>query len=221
MSYIGATKIGKMYLGSTEIGKAYLGSNLVYQSGSPTPPSPTPTLLYELSSPTTTQDFDTGVKLFETAQSFTILCAASFNNYSWSGSTPGIFGISTGFTFRVGRIASGNVYSNGEFSSTQTLYTALIMNKTSTTKMCTAMYGRQNDVQSRRFAVRYDAATRKVEAFLNDSGTTSQWYIVPDDIIGVATLKLLIGNASGTVSELKVYSGLLETSDISTFIARN
>ena len=190
--------------------------------GSPTPPTPTPTLLYELSSPTTTQGFDTGVKLFETAQSFTILCAASFNNYSWStGKTQGILGVSTGVSFRVGYVSNGHIYSNGVESSTGNLYTGLAMNYDTNDRLCTAMYGRSNGVQSGRFAIRYDHTTRKVEAFLNTSGTTSQWYIVPSDIIGATTLKLLVGNASGTVSELKVYSGLLDSSDISTFIAGN
>ena len=218
----GNTTIGGMSFGSTRIGGARLGSDLVYKSGdTPTPPAPTPTLLYELSSPTTTKDFDTGVKLFEVAQSFTILCAASFNNYWWTNWTQGILGISTGYPFRVGCIQNGNVYANGEKTQTASLYTGLIMNNTTTAKLCTAMYGRQNTTQSRRFAIRYEHITRKVEAFLNTSGTTSQWYIVPDDIIGVATLKLLVGNASGTVSELKVYGGLLDTTDIVTFIAGN
>jgi len=42
MSYIGTTELGKIFLGTTEIDKAYLGSTLVFESGSPTPPAPTP-----------------------------------------------------------------------------------------------------------------------------------------------------------------------------------
>ena len=96
------------------------------------------------------------------------------------------------------------------------------MNYDTNDRLCTAMYGLKNEVQSKRFAIRYDAATtRKVEVFLSATGTTSQWYTIPNDIIGSATIKLLIGGASGTVSELKIYSGLLEASDISTFIAGN
>ena len=40
MIKLGNNNIGKLYFGSNAIGKAYLGSNLVYQSGSPTPPTP-------------------------------------------------------------------------------------------------------------------------------------------------------------------------------------
>ena len=183
----------------------------------PTPPTP-PSLLYSLASPTTTKNYDTGVKLFDTPKSFTILCVATFNNYNWTNRTEGVYGISTGSDFRVGSIASGEEYIDGEASTTGNRYTAVIMNNTSGTKKCVSILSRLNSSQTIRVAVTYNSATRKLFAERETSNKT-HWYIMPGDLTSNATLKLLIGGASGTVSMLEIYNGVLDETTIDNFIA--
>ena len=222
MIKLGSNNIGKIYLGSNSIGKAYLGSNLVFQKGSsPTPPSP-PSLIYSISSSITTQNYDTGVKLFDTPKSFTILCEATYNNYNWTGTTrtQGLYGISTGGLFRFGAVASVDGYTEDAVVASNTnYYSALVMNDTSSGNRATALYSRYNGNQTRRWVVTYDHTIRKV--FATEGTLSDRWYIVPGNLISDNTLKLLIGNATGTISKLDIYNGVLDGTAIDNFIAGN
>ena len=187
----------------------------------PTPPSP-PTLTYSLPSATTTANYDTGVKLFDTPKSFTILCVATFNNYNWTGTsrTQGLYGISTGKLFRFGAVASVDNYNdNAVVASSTNYYGALVMNDTGSGNRATSIIARNNGNQTQRWAVTYDHTTRKVFATCNT--TTNHWYIVPGVLTSDNTLKLLIGNASGTISRLDIYNGVLDDTTIADFIAGN
>ena len=174
-------------------------------------------LWFELESATTEQGYDTGVKLFDTPKSFTILCDATYNNYSWTAWTQGVFGISTGKYFRFGSINQGYDYEKDAQIATANRYSAMIMNNTSSGKMCMSIIARSNASARRRFGIRYDHTTRKIEAYLGTSGTTNEWYTVPGDLTSNNTLKLLIGNASGTINRFKIYGGLLSVNEIVAF----
>ena len=187
----------------------------------PPPPIPMPTPDYELASPTTTAGYNTGVKLFDTAKSFTILCEASFNNYSWTQWTQGLFGTVAGtknLNFKLGSIDTGNDYQNGVVSATANRYTAIVLNKTQSNRRCSSLLPRSNTTQTKKFFVRYDHTTRKVEA-----GTyappTANYYTTDGDYISTQELQLLIGGAAGTVSIFKVYLQLLTDEQIGTFFA--
>ena len=186
----------------------------------PEPPIP-PSLLFELSEATTQADYDTNIKLFDEPKSFTILGTATFNNYNWTSWTQGIFGISTGNYFRYGSIQSGKDMIDGELSATANRYTAIIMNYTSTGKYCSSLASRENTSKKRKFGIRYNHRTRKIECFNTTSGTTSHWWTLGGDLSSNSTLKLLIGSATGTVNVFKIYSGLLSDADIVQFINDN
>ena len=174
-------------------------------------------LWFELESATTTQSYDTGIKLFDEPKSFTILCDATFNNYSWTAWTQGVFGISTGKYFRFGSINQGYDYEKDIQIATANRYSAMIMNNTSSGKMCASIIARSNSSTRRKFGVRYNHTTRKIECYQGTSGTTNEWYTVPGDLSSNNTLKLLIGNATGTINRFKIYGGLLSIDDIVTF----
>lgn len=183
----------------------------------PTPPTP-PSLIYSIDSSVTTQNYDTGVKLFDTPKSFTILCVATFNNYNWNTNrTEGLYGISTGKYFRVGAIANSDEYTSGEKTATGNRYTSVIMNDTSSGVRCTSIGSRVNGNQTLRFAVTYDHTTRKI--YGQSSDVKTHWYIVPGDVSSNNTLKLLIGGAAGTISTLEIYNGVLDGTTIDNFIA--
>lgn len=186
----------------------------------PEPPGPTG-LIYELDSPTSEANYDTNVLLFDTPKSFTILCSATFNNYSWTAHTEGVFGIGTGKYFRFGAIGSGKDYTDGEASATANRYSAIIMNPGGSGSDCASIFSRSNSSINRRFAIRYNHRNRKIEGISLSSGTTAKWWTLSADVSSSSTLKLLIGNASGTINEFKVYSGCLTDTEIGTFIAGN
>lgn len=180
-----------------------------------------PQPIFKLSEPTTTKNYDTNVLLFDTPKSFTILCDATFNNYPWTARTQGVFGISTGNYFRFGSIANGYDYEENVRIATANRYSAIIMNNTSSGKMCMSLFARSNSSTRRKFAIRYDYITRKIEAFNSTSGTTKKWYIVPGDLLSQDTLKLLIGNASGTINAFEVYNSVLDIQYINDFLSGN
>ena len=173
------------------------------------------TPIYSIESPVTTQNYDTGVKLFDTPKSFTILCVATFNNYGWT-ITEGIYGISTDAYFRVGAIQSADEYTSGEKTATGNRYASLIMNNTSGGVRCTSIGSRVNGNQTMRLAVTYDHTTRKIYGQVSDNKT--HWYIVPGDLSSEDTLKLLVGGASGSISTLEIYDEVLDWMTIDNFI---
>ena len=176
--------------------------------------------VYELSVPTSTQEFDTGIKLFDIPKSFTILCEATFNNYSWNnGWTQGVFGILDGDannTFKVGAVNNGKCIVSGEITETANRYTALVMNSTASDKYNTSLFARANSSTTRRIAIRYNADTRLVRGW-GTKETTVCYYTVPSDIVSNNTLKLLIGGATGTISIFRVYLGVLTDAEIQAF----
>ena len=184
----------------------------------PEPPGPTE-LIYELDNPTSEANYDTEVLLFDEPKSFTILCSATFNNYDWTAYTQGVFGTGTGKYFRYGSIQNGKDYSNGEVAATANRYSAIIMNPGGTGSACSSMASREDISKTRRFAIRYNHRNRKIEGITSSNGTTSKWWIVSGDVSSSNTLKLLVGNASGTINEFKVYLGCLTDTEIGTFIA--
>lgn len=176
--------------------------------------------VYELSAPTSTQEFDTGIKLFDIPKSFTILCEATFNNYSWNnGWTQGVFGILDGDannTFKVGAVNNGQCIVSGEVTDTANRYTSLVMNSTASDKYNTSLFARANSSTTRRIAIRYNANTRLVQGWATKE-TTTCYYTVPSDIVSNNTLKLLIGGATGTISIFRVYLGVLTDAEIEAF----
>lgn len=177
------------------------------------------TPIYSIESPVTTQNYDTEIKLFDEAKSFTILCVATFNNYDWSSTDrkQSIYGLSTDNYFRVGAIYGGSTYEQNVSQGSSNLYCGLIMNNTSSGTMCTSVAARVNGNQTLRLAVTYDHTTRKI--YGQGSSLKTHWYIVPDDVSSEDTLKLLIGGAEGTISALKIYDEILDELTIDDFIA--
>ena len=177
------------------------------------------TPIYSIESSITTQNYDTGVKLFDEQKSFTILGVATFNNYQWSSTdrTQSILGISTENYFRFGAIYGGTKYNNNTSEGTDNLYLAIIMNDTNSGTRCTPVGSRVNGTQTLRFAITYDHTTRKIYGQSTPEVKT-HWYIVPGDLSSESTLKLLIGGASGTVSTLEIYDNVLDWVTIDNFI---
>lgn len=189
-----------------------------------------PELIYELSEPTTTQSYDTGIQLFNTPKSFTILCEAKFSNRNWSSSQT-LFGLGTGFAFAVGSRASANDYYNNVIYETGVRrYTVLAMNNTSSdspdtdTKKCSSLFARaSNTTQTvKRLAVRYDATTFKAEGFGDASAVkhapTNSWWYLNSNYSSQTTLKFFLGNATGTMQIFKIYEGLLTDTEINNFL---
>lgn len=197
------------------------------QGASPSP-SPTPELIYELAEPTTTQGYDTGVKLFESPMSFTILCDVTFANRGWSNvsNVNSVFGISTGPLFRVGACpeSTASDYRNGEFFATEKRYTALVMNASDDDpKKCTSLLSRMSTTaaSTHRIAVRYDHTMRKVEGFTESiPAPTARWFNI-GSLVSSNTLKFFLGSATGTMNIFRVYDGLLSDADLNTFLSGN
>ena len=193
---------------------------------SPTPPTPpTPTPIYELAEPTNTNNYDTGVKLFETPTSFTILCEAKNNNYNsnslWA---PGIFGVPSGtknYLLKIGAIDYGKDMRENTLDNTGNKYTALVMNSTASDRLCGDLEERYNGALTRRFAVTYDATTRKVQGWSTNTRDDKHWYIVPAYISDSGTIKFNIGNQTGTVSIFRVYDSILDGTTITSFLNGN
>lgn len=221
MSYIGTTEIGKMFLGDVEIDKAYLGNDLVFSS---VEEQPITSLIYELESPTATASYDTNIKLFDTPQSFTILCRATFNNQTWNTNSfnAGVFGISTGNNFKFGAISNGKDYRSDELYATANRYSALIMNSTASDKRCASIIARANSMTERKLFVTYDHTTRVVKTGTASMvSTTTCWYTVPADLSSDNTIKLNLGYAATrcTVSAFKIYNEVLTDAQIESLMS--
>ena len=186
-----------------------------------------PDVIYQLPSATNTASYDTGVKLFDSGKSFTILCEATLANRNWTG-TQSVFGIDTDWTFRLGRASSGDNFVNGAFTQTGNLYTAIICNNTNSdtyTKKCCWLAGRMSNTSSKteRFAVRYNHLLLKVEGFCNDGGValfapTQAWFTLNESIVSNSSLKLNLSSANSTVNSLTIYNGLLSDGEINSFL---
>ena len=180
--------------------------------------------IYELASPTAVQEYDTGIKLFDTPKSFTILCRAKFNNYYWNNSnwTAGIFGISTGNNFKFGSINNGKDYRSDELFATANRYSAIIMNSTASNKRCSAIIARSNSMTERKIFVTYDHTTRIVKVgTASNVSTTIYWYTVPADLSSDNTIKLNLGYAATrcTVNAFKIYDRVLTDAQIESLIS--
>lgn len=189
---------------------------------------PLPTPIYELPEPTTTASYDTGVKLFNPAITFTILCEAYWTNRN-NMNTRSLFALDKSATFRLG-------YANGFYSvtngvpsaSTSNSYTALVMNASgdAVTKKCGNLQSRDSNTTPhiRRYAVRYNAESFLVEGF---SGTataynapTSRWWELSQNISSAETVKLIMNGVANTpqVNIFRVYDSLLTDAQINDFL---
>ena len=182
--------------------------------------SPTPTKIYTLESSTTTQNYDTGLKLFETPMRFTILCDAQWNHYGWSGRRS-IFGIGSGSdTFRYGFCGSGDDYEYGEvFATSVKRFSSIVVYDDSKIKQ-SSLYARGNNVSVRRkFAVRYDPYSLKADA--TNTTRSFEYCTIPLTAVisSSLTMKLLINSATGTVYQFEVYDGLLSQATVDAWIA--
>ena len=180
--------------------------------------------IYELASPTAVQDYDTGIKLFDSPKSFTILCKATFNNQNWNNNSysAGVFGISTANNFKFGAISNGKDYRSDALSATSNRYGAIIMNSTASNKLCSSVVARANSMTERKLFVTYDHTTRVVKAGTASSvSTTTNWYTVPADLSSDNTIKLNLGYAATrcTVSAFKIYDKVLTDAQIESLMS--
>lgn len=187
---------------------------MIGAGGEPGPSIP----IYELASPTTEQGYNTGVKLFDTAKSFTILCEITYNNYSWTFPC-GLFGILSGtnnYNFKLGSIEGCKNYQNGTLQGTSTLQEALILNKTASNRRGTYIFAKTNGERTHKIFVRYDSTTRLVECGI-EALPTAHYYTTDGALTSSEELKLLIGGATGTVNIFKVYFSALPDAEINAF----
>ena len=186
-----------------------------------------PIPFYSLSSAVSSADYDTGLKLFDTPKTFTILCEAHANVYSW-GNTHAMFGLGTGLTFRVGR--TGNVIkmvANAAEGSATNYNCGFACNYSgdSRTNKARSVYAKgSNEKSLRRIAVTYNATTRKVNVFSagysNMSAPNDAWWTLSGDISSETTIKLNISTGySCTVNHFNVYGKILSDAQINDFLA--
>ena len=191
-------------------------------------PTPVLNLIYELESPTSTASYDTGLKLFETRQSFTILCEATFANRSWNNNQT-IFGVTTAWRFRIGRCTGGYPVADNVIDTTSTnYYTGFAMNEadgSSSKKRMGSVFARFSTTASatKRMAVRFDHTTRRVEANSNNGSTTvapsNRWWIFDSNFPVISdTIKFNMGSAGSTVNIFKVYDGVMTDAQINDFL---
>jgi len=184
--------------------------------------------IYELASPCTTANYDTGVTLFDTPKSFTILCQASWNNRNWANtannSKNGLFGILDGSynnMFKMGGIYQGYPYVDGVRTNTGNKYTAIVMNPATSGKMCSSIVARAADTSvltESKLWVRYNATTRLVEAGVGVT-PTDRYFTVSGDLTSSNTLRLCLNsNSSRTIEVFKVYDTALSDELIDAFM---
>lgn len=189
----------------------------------PTPP-PTPTLIYELASAVSTTNYDTNVKLFDPAISFTILLEATYKNYNWTGDTQAIFRINSGLTFRFGRMQGiHETANNTPASTTSALYTGVAFNNSNDAvpKKAASLKARQNATITKRYAFRFDLSTLRFEG--NNDGSqlapSASWWNISSAISSSDTIKLNVGTGTScTVNIFKVYNGVLTDAEVNAFI---
>lgn len=202
-------------------------------SSSPAP-TPGPSLVYELASPTSASQYDTNVLLFDTPKDFTILCESSCSNRNWYNSSVAnsgsMFGIGTGVTFRVGAATGYNYYEqNVKTGTNKSPYTALVFNNNSADsdpKKCCSIFARDSSTTktTKYVVVRYTASSCKAEVFCSrDSSYYAPnvywWNLSQTPSYPTTTLKLNWN--TGTSCEIrvfKVYFGLLTDSEINSFL---
>lgn len=188
----------------------------------------TPKLIFELDSPTNTVLYDVGINPFYYNMSFTILCEATFKNYSWSNNNHSLFGVTNTTSmwndFRIGYIGSGQEYSKGIVSnSSVNRYTALCFNAASAgTKKMTSFYARKNSNQTSRLVVRYDASIFKIDGCSDEKKASfgNFWWALsssPTQNI-TATIKLNGNGAGSTIQIFKLYDGLLTDQELLDFL---
>lgn len=181
--------------------------------------------IYQLQSPVTTENYETGVLLFEHSIDFTILCEVNANFYNWTG-YQGILGLGTGMTFRVGRMTNANEYTNGASTGTTTnFYCGLAFNNTSADsdpKKAHSLFSRGSNAKAiHRFAVRYDSTALKIEGLTrtNNSPTTC-WWTISEAITGNNELKLNIETGTTCeVNEITIYNTKLSDAEIAEYLA--
>lgn len=192
---------------------------LLVQSGGTSSPTP----IYTLAASTTEVSYDTGVKLFDTPKSFTILCQAYVNIYPWQ-SVQTMFGLDTGWRFRVGRVNSGNPYYSNVVGTASSYYCALTFNNTATdpdTQKCRSMYSRGSNAKStKRIAVRYDHTTHRVEGNAPQiTAPGTGWWLLSDDISTEDTIKLNVSIANGCrIDTFVVYNDILSDAAVNDFL---
>ena len=126
--------------------------------------------------------------------------------------------------FRIGRGSSIDDMVNGAVGTSKAnRYFSLIANGTNdTTTKQTSLYARgSNATTTKKVAVRFDMSTMKIEGFTPDRApgpNHSAWYYLDSYIIRDYTMKLIINNASGTVSLLEMYNGKLTDAEITAFL---
>lgn len=184
--------------------------------------------IYELPAPTSTASFDTECNPFHEENDVTILCEAVFNNHNWaSGGSQTLFGLGTGWYFRVGNSGSGNAYLSGEKTASDThYYTALICNATNDTDnhKITSMLARQDGSVTWKCAVRYRRSDKLIQGIpqgMSPSQTT-RWYNLDNYLYSeTTTLKLNMGTSQSTINIFKVYDSFLSDSEVSAFLGGN
>lgn len=206
-------------------------------------PSSTPVITpaYELASPTSTQNYDTGWIPFPTTpKDFTILCEAYCCNYYWNGSgNRAIFALTSGATFRMGYASGYNYYANGvKTGSSKTPYTALVFNQAASSGQnpqdtdvlkCSSLYPRDassSTYTTKRVAVRFDCTTLKVEGFSargqsSYRAPTDQWWNIEHypDIYSTTAIKLCFALSSTcTVNVFRAYDCKLSDDQINDFL---
>lgn len=191
--------------------------------------APLPTPLYELEEPTSTANYNTGVKLFDPAISFTILCEAYFTNRTWYN-RHSIVALADDQQFRIcGYAQSFNGYVNGAVAETSNYYSAFVMNNlTSDTdkKKCGSIFARfpNTTKQTRRFAARFNATTLLAEGFSEHAASyhapTIRWWYLNSNISSTNTIKLNANGATNSprVDIFRVYNSLLTDDQINAFL---
>lgn len=181
-----------------------------------------PKLIYSLASAVSTSDFDTGVKLFDTPKSFSILCDANANNSNWQGEQS-IFGLDTTYTFRCGRVNNGDAMVDNVRTSGNSYATAVTCNHSDDTLQgkCRSLYAKSSG--QKRIAVTYDAPSRTVRCFSASSSSffapNNAWWTLSDDIVSNDTIKLRYGNIDYcTINTFNIYNGILTNDQINDFL---
>lgn len=188
--------------------------------------APLPTPLYQLEAATSEANYDTGFAFTE-VQSFTILCTASFKNYNWGASgsyvNATVWGVGTDTVLKFGNIKSGTNYgTDGVAGSTSHYYTAHAMNVSSGEKKCASARSRTSSVIKGQYALRYNATTRRVDAFSSDhTSHLPRWWTLTDEPVNMLDKNFMFNistDGSFTMHDFKVYGALLSDAQIANYV---